>query len=118
LKGQILIISGPSGSGKSTLLSRLLKEENDLYFSISSTTRAPRQGETEGVNYYFTSEDEFKKGIESPLSLLVNIFDLFHRLNNGDKIICYKGSSSYEASVYIRISKKRSRILGITAATI
>ena len=65
MKGQILIVSGPSGSGKSTLLSRLLKEENDLYFSISSTTRAPRQGEIEGVNYYFTSEDEFKKGIDA-----------------------------------------------------
>lgn len=65
MKGQILIISGPSGSGKSTLLSRLLKEENDLYFSISSTTRAPRQGETEGVNYYFINKDEFKKGIDA-----------------------------------------------------
>ena len=65
MKGQILIISGPSGSGKSTLLSRLLKEESDLYFSISSTTRAPRQGETEGVDYYFISEDEFKKGIDA-----------------------------------------------------
>ena len=65
MKGQILIVSGPSGSGKSTLLNRLLKEENDLYFSISSTTRAPRQGETEGVNYYFTSENEFKKGIDA-----------------------------------------------------
>ena len=65
MKGQILIISGPSGSGKSTLLNHLSKEENDLYFSISSTTRAPRQGEIEGVNYYFTSEDEFKKGIDA-----------------------------------------------------
>ena len=65
MKGQILIISGPRGSGKITILNRLLKEENDLYFSISSTTRAPRQGETDGVNYYFTSEDEFKKGIDA-----------------------------------------------------
>ena len=65
MKGQILIVSGPSGSGKSTLLSRLLKEENDLYFSISSTTRAPRQGETDGVNYYFINKDEFKKGIDA-----------------------------------------------------
>lgn len=65
MKGQILIVSGPSGSGKSTLLGRLLKEENDLYFSISSTTRAPRQGETEGVNYYFINKDEFKKGIDA-----------------------------------------------------
>ena len=56
MKGQILIVSGPSGSGKSTLLSRLLKEEKDLYFSISTTTRAPRQGEAQGVNYYFTDE--------------------------------------------------------------
>ena len=65
MKGQILIVSGPSGSGKSTLLGRLLKEENDLYFSISSTTRARRQGETEGVNYYFINKDEFKKGIDA-----------------------------------------------------
>lgn len=65
MKGQILIVSGPSGSGKSTLLGHLLKEENDLYFSISSTTRAPRQGETEGVNYYFINKDEFKKGIDA-----------------------------------------------------
>ena len=65
MKGQILIVSGPSGSGKSTLLGRLLKEENDLYFSISSTTRAPRQGETEGMNYYFINKDEFKKGIDA-----------------------------------------------------
>lgn len=65
MKGQILIVSGPSGSGKSTLLGRLLKEENDLYFSISSTTRAPRQGETDGVNYYFINKDEFKKGIDA-----------------------------------------------------
>lgn len=65
MKGQILIVSGPSGSGKSTLLGRLLKEENDLYFSISSTTRAPRRGETESVNYYFINKDEFKKGIDA-----------------------------------------------------
>lgn len=64
MKGQILLVSGPSGSGKSTLLNRLLKEEKDLYFSISSTTRKPRQGEVEGVNYYYVSEEEFKKDID------------------------------------------------------
>lgn len=64
MKGQILLASGPSGSGKSTLLNRLLKEEKDLYFSISSTTRKPRQGEVEGVNYYYVSEEEFKKDID------------------------------------------------------
>lgn len=64
MKGQILIISGPSGSGKSTLLNRLLAEERNLYFSISSTTRKMREGEKEGVNYYYVSQEEFKKGIE------------------------------------------------------
>jgi len=64
LKGQILVVSGPSGSGKSTLLSRLLKEDKNLYFSISSTTRAMRTGEKDGVNYYFVGEDEFKKDIK------------------------------------------------------
>jgi guanylate kinase len=64
MSGQILIISGPSGSGKSTLLSRLMAEFDNLYFSISSTTREPRAGEKNGVDYNFISTDEFKQGIE------------------------------------------------------
>ena len=62
MSGQILIISGPSGSGKSTLLSRLMAEFDNLYFSISSTTREPRAGEKNGVDYNFISTDEFKQG--------------------------------------------------------
>ncbi|CZE47370.1 guanylate kinase [Campylobacter geochelonis] len=62
-KGQILVISGPSGSGKSTLVNRLMQEESDIYFSISSTTRAIRDGEKDGVNYHYISVDEFKDGI-------------------------------------------------------
>ncbi|MBR2156572.1 MAG: guanylate kinase [Campylobacter sp.] len=65
MKGRILLISGPSGSGKSTLINRLMKEEKDIYFSISCTTREIRQGEKDGVDYYFLSVDEFKKGIEN-----------------------------------------------------
>ncbi|AQW82469.1 guanylate kinase [Campylobacter pinnipediorum] len=65
MKGQILIVSGPSGSGKSTLLNRLFKEEDNIYFSISSTTRPRRNGEREGIDYYFVSEDEFKYGIDN-----------------------------------------------------
>ncbi|WP_086239174.1 guanylate kinase [Campylobacter devanensis] len=64
MSGQILIISGPSGSGKSTLLSRLMAEFDNLYFSISSTTREPRAGEKNGVDYNFISTDDFKQGIE------------------------------------------------------
>lgn len=61
----ILLISGPSGAGKSTLLERLAQDYNDFYFSISATTRAPRVGEKEGVNYYYLSHEEFETGIKN-----------------------------------------------------
>ena len=65
MRGKILLISGPSGSGKSTLIKRLIAEFGDeLYFSISSTTREMRAGETDGVNYHFISESEFRAGID------------------------------------------------------
>ena len=63
MSGQILLISGPSGSGKSTLLSRLMAEFDNIYFSISSTTREPRAGERDGIDYHFITTDEFKQGI-------------------------------------------------------
>ena len=70
MKGFILLISGPSGAGKSTLLKRLFEEfEDELYFSISSTTRTPRNDEIDGVHYYFISQEEFQNGIEKGLFL-------------------------------------------------
>lgn len=63
-KGAILILSGPSGCGKSTLLKKVYEEIEDYYFSISSTTRAPRVGEKDGVDYYFISKEEFEEGIK------------------------------------------------------
>jgi guanylate kinase len=63
-KGAILLISGPSGCGKSSLLKELYKVIDNYYFSISTTTRAPREGEQHGVDYLFVSEEEFKQDIE------------------------------------------------------
>lgn len=59
LFGRILILSGPSGSGKSTLCKILQEHFSDIYFSISTTTRAPREGERDGVDYHFVSQDRF-----------------------------------------------------------
>ena len=69
MKGSILIISGPSGSGKSSLMSEMIKTIDDVYFSISTTTREIREGEKEGVNYYYISKDEFKQDIEDGMFL-------------------------------------------------
>lgn len=60
--GRMLLISGPSGSGKSTLCKRLLQDPR-VEFSVSATTRAPRPGERNGVEYHFLTKDEFKRKI-------------------------------------------------------
>ena len=64
-KGAILILSGPSGCGKSTLLKEVYKDIADYYFSISTTTRAPRIGEKDGIDYFFVTKEEFEKDIEN-----------------------------------------------------
>ena len=64
-KGKLFVISGPSGSGKSTVIGRLLKELDKAYFSISATTREPREGERDGVDYHFMKKEEFEKLVEA-----------------------------------------------------
>ena len=59
-KGKLFIISGASGVGKSTVLSRVMAARDDLRFSVSATTRAPRPGEVEGQSYYFVTKEKFQ----------------------------------------------------------
>jgi len=63
MSGAILILSGPSGAGKSTIIQRAEPYIGEFYFSISTTTRAPREGERDGVDYYFVSKEEFEREI-------------------------------------------------------
>ena len=63
-KGKLIVMSGCSGVGKSTVLSRVMCQRDDLRFSVSATTRAPRPGETDGESYYFVSKDTFLDMIE------------------------------------------------------
>lgn len=63
-KGFLLIVSGPAGTGKGTVCKELLDRNDDLIYSISQTTRDPRVGEEDGVNYFFTDKDKFKSMIE------------------------------------------------------
>jgi len=62
-KGKLFIVSGASGVGKSTVLSKVMERRKDLRFSVSATTRAPRPGETHGVNYYFITKEQFEEMI-------------------------------------------------------
>jgi len=60
-RGIIFILSAPSGAGKTTIYREALKRIAGLEFSVSLTTRAPREGEAEGIDYHFVSEEEFKR---------------------------------------------------------
>lgn len=63
-KGKLFVISGPSGTGKGTICKELIKSDN-IRLSVSMTTRDPRDGEIHGVNYYFTSKEEFVSKIDA-----------------------------------------------------
>lgn len=64
-KGMLLVLSGPSGSGKDTVIAELMKLGYDMIQSISMTTRAPRNGEVEGSDYFFSDTDSFTWAIEN-----------------------------------------------------
>ena len=64
-KGKLLVLSGPSGAGKSTVVAKLMERRNDVCFSVSATTRAPRPGEQDGVNYFFVSREQFEEMVRT-----------------------------------------------------
>ncbi len=63
-KGMLIVVSGPSGCGKGTLLAEVLKKDK-FFYSVSATTRSPRPGETDGVNYYFLTREKFEETAEN-----------------------------------------------------
>lgn len=62
-KGMLIVVSGPSGCGKGTVLAEILKSDR-IFYSVSATTRSPRPGETDGVNYFFLTKEKFVQLIE------------------------------------------------------
>lgn len=63
-RGSLIIVTGPSGAGKGTVLGKVLSELDNVYYSISATTRQPRPGETDGVNYFFLTRERFEQMVE------------------------------------------------------
>lgn len=64
-EGLLIVISGPAGTGKGTVVGRLLEKNPNIKLSISKTTRKPRPGEREGVNYFFVSREQFEEEIKN-----------------------------------------------------
>ena len=61
----LFVVSGPSGTGKNTIVARLLADHPEIQHTISATTRAPREGEQDGVNYYFVSKEDFERKLQN-----------------------------------------------------
>jgi len=68
-QGRIVIVSGPSGVGKSTICQQIVERLDDVYLSISATTRPKNESEVDGENYWFISKEEFRKRIEKGVLL-------------------------------------------------
>ena len=95
-KGKLIVISGPSGVGKGTLCNMLIKDLN-VEYSVSYTTRNPREGEIDGVNYNFITVDEFREKIRIGDLLEYNIYNgnyygtsksfVMNKINEGKSII-------------------------------
>lgn len=64
-KGTFFVLSGPSGSGKGTVLKEVLRKSDRIVYSVSATSRTPRAGEVDGINYYFKSREEFETLIKA-----------------------------------------------------
>lgn len=78
-KGILIVISGPSGAGKGTICKALLEKHDDLYLSVSATTRSPREGEVDGVNYHFLTKENFKERInEGDFLEWAEVYDNFY----------------------------------------
>ena len=64
-RGKLIVVSGPSGAGKSTVIARLMREDPDVVFSVSATTRPPRAGEIDGKSYFFVTREKFQSMVEN-----------------------------------------------------
>lgn len=88
-KGSLIVISGPSGSGKDSVCERLKEYNDNFWVSISCTTRKPRQGEEDGINYFFINKEKFENKIKKDEFLEYAIYNNNYYGTPKDKINDY-----------------------------
>ncbi|MDY2794438.1 guanylate kinase [Peptostreptococcus porci] len=133
-KGLLIVISGPSGAGKGTICKKLVEKHEKINLSVSATTRKPREGEIEGVSYYYKSKSEFENMIDNDEFLeFAKIYEnyygtpkktIFDEISKGNDVIleiemqgAMQVKKSYPESVFVFIlppslSELKSRIVG------
>ncbi len=124
----LIVLSGPSGVGKGTICKKLLSERPNIKLSISATTRSPRPEDTDGVTYYFKTEDEFKRMIENDEFMEWAVYNnkyygtpkkaVFDQLENGYDVIleidaqgALNLKEKYPEAVYIFIAPENTDVL-------
>lgn len=133
-KGLLIVVSGPSGAGKGTICKEVLERRSDIFVSTSATTREPRNGEIEGLNYFFITHEEFEKKIEEDefieyAEVYKNLYGtpketVLAKLNQGENILleidiqgALQVKKRYPEGVFIFIlppsmAELKSRIIG------
>ena len=113
VRGNLIVISGPSGCGKGTICSKLLKNNPELFLNVSMTTREPRLGEVDGVDYYFVTKDEFLNKIDNfdmsynvqfstyAVPMILGEIKRYIRDNNSIRISRSIKDLSYKISCYV-----------------
>ena len=127
-RGLLLVVSGPSGAGKGTICAELLSKHPEIFLSVSATTRAPREGEVDGKNYFFMTEEEFtskidRKGFVEWACFCGNYYGtpkdvVEEKLENGQDVIleievqgAMKVKSEYPEAVFIFVVPPSAEIL-------
>jgi guanylate kinase len=116
MKGKVIIITAPSGAGKTTVVKHLLKTFPELAFSVSATTRSKREGETDGKDYYFLSEENFKSKIAASEFLeweevyagrfYGTLLSEVERLNNAGKTVVFDVDVKGAVNIKNKFGKK------------
>ena len=127
-RGLLLVVSGPSGAGKGTICAELLSKHPEIFLSVSATTRAPREGEVDGKNYFFMTEEEFtskidRKGFIEWACFCGNYYGtpkdvVEEKLENGQDVVleievqgAMKVKSEYPEAVFIFVVPPSAEIL-------